>query len=41
MNGGVAKLSEAAKGFYDFISTDEGQKIIEEAGAIPMSEFEK
>ena len=41
MNGGVEKLSEAAKGFYDFISTDEGQKIIEEAGAIPMSEFEK
>lgn len=41
MNGGVENLSEAAKGFYDFISTDEGQKIIEDAGAIPMSEFEK
>lgn len=40
LNGGTEKLSEAAKDFYDFIESDEGQKIIEENGAIPMSTLE-
>ena len=36
--GGTDALSEAAKDFYDFILSDEGQKIVEEAGNVPVSD---